>query len=177
LISPDLKKLTLPFARTSNIIWFAFIFAPVIYGFLAWLVTDGGSRQMGEGELPGEVIYLAVLLSAFSGIVLPWVIAPRFFGPRQMLSNSSTPPVSFDGEAERIFERLGERDRERARHHGAIQSFRIVRWAGAESVAIYGLLALFLGVTDVYGAWGFGLAAVVLLILLRPDYERDLEAL
>ena len=177
MISPDLKKLALPFARTSNIIWFAFVFAPVIYAFLAWLVTDGGSRQMGEGDIPEAAIFIALLLAVLSGIVLPWVIAPRFFGPKRMLDSSSTPPVNFDGDAGRIFERLGERDRERARHLGAIQSARIVRWAGAESVAIYGLLALFVGVTDVYGAWGFGLAAIILLFLLRPDYESDLEAL
>jgi len=177
LIHPELEKLAAPFERTSRIIWGAFVFAPVIYSGLAWLLTQGGERQLGDGQFPADAIYIAVLLALLSGVIFPWVIAPRFIGPARMMQSSDMRPPTFEGEAARIFERLGERDKARARMLGGVQAARIVRWAGAESVAIYGLLALMMGVTDMYGAWAFSIAAIVLLTQLRPDYAGDLDQL
>ena len=74
-------------------------------------------------------------------------------------------------------ERLSESEKKKAQHLGAIQASFIVRWSGAESVAIYGLVGLFTGVLSMYDAWGFCIAAIVLLGMLRPDYEAELEKL
>lgn len=175
MIHPDLKTLAAPTERTSRIIWLAFMLGPLVYAVLAWIMTDGGERQFERGALPAAAIYVAILASAASGILFPWVIAPRFASPAKVIQNPGPRPTAFKGESARLFDRLGERDQNRARHLGAIQTARIVQWAGAESVAIYGLMAMMMGVTGMYGAWAFCLAAIGLISLLRPDFERDLE--
>jgi len=176
LISSELKTLAAPFERNTKIIWFAFTFAPVIYAALAWFTTQGGEKQLGNGQLPAEAIYIAILIAVVSGIGEPWLIVPRFLNPRRIMQGGNVKVPAF-GESAPAFERLGDRDRERAAHLGAIQQYNIIRWAGAESVAIFGLMALFTGVTNLYGAWAFMLASIILLVMLRPDFERDLEIL
>ena len=177
MISSDLKQLAAPFERTTRFIWLAFINASLVYCVLSWFLTQGGDKQLGDGQLPGEAIYVAILVAVASGVVFPWIIAPRLAGPARMMQSPDARPVSFEGDSARAFERLSERDQQRALMLGGIQSARIVQWAGAESVAIYGLLALLMGVTNMYGAWAFAFAAAALLYMLRPDFEGDLEKL
>lgn len=50
----------------------------------------------------------------------------------------------------------------------------ILRWAMAESVAVFGFVMLFLGVNDLVGAGLLGAGA--LLILVQPPSARELEA-
>ena len=107
MITQDLRTLAAPFERTTKIIWLAFIGGPIVYCVIAWILTQGGEKRM-PGDLPPEAIYIAILLAIGSGIVLPWVIAPRFLGPARMMAESNMAPVTFGGDSARVFERLGE---------------------------------------------------------------------
>jgi hypothetical protein len=177
VISQDLRQLIPRFQRVTWIIWFAFFFAPVLYAVLEWVVSAGGTRQM-NAELPAQAVYVLYLLAVLSGLVLPWVLAPVIAGPKKLVqSNSSTRLITDFGEEQARYERLSGSEKNKAQHFGAIQASMIVRWAGAESVAIYGFLGLMTGLLPLYGAWAFAIASMLLLVALKPDYEAELERL
>ena len=147
----------------------------MLYAVIAWFVSDSRSDAF-ESTLPPEAFYVLVAIAVFSGPVFSWVIAPRIASPGKLIAQGGdTQRVTDFGEDQPRYERLSETDKKRAQMLGAIQTSHIVRWAGAESVAIYGLLGLFTGVGSLYGAWGFIVASIILLLLLRPDYETELE--
>lgn len=177
MISQDLQALIPKFLKTTRIIWMAFLGAPVIYSVLAWIVTQGGTKEMASA-LPAEAVYVLYLIAAASGVVFPWVIAPMIAGPKRLIAQGgSTALVTDFGANQARYERLGETEKKKAQYLGAIQSSFIVRWAGAESVAIYGILGMMTGLLSMYGAWAFSVAAMILLGFLKPDYEAALEQL
>ena len=182
MISPDLKALATRFARTTWILWFGFTFAPVIYAVLQWVLVrgrpEGTPPRMPSGSaLPEEAIYVAILVAIISGPVLAWVVIPRMYPLAKLIASGQAQLVGNFGEDQPRYERLSETEKKKAGMFGAIQTLYIIRWACVESVAIYGFVAFMMGVADMYTAWGFIVASIVLLVMLRPNYEAELEKL
>jgi hypothetical protein len=177
MISHDLQALIPRFLKTTRIIWYAFMAAPLIYCVLAWFVSEGGTKQV-ESNWPAGALYVLILIAAVSGPVFTWGIAPLVASPQKLVGKGrDTALVTDFGNEQARYERLGEAEKRKAQHLGAIQASFIVRWAGVESVAILGLVGLFTGLVPLYGAWMFCIAALALLGILRPDYEAALDQL
>ena len=177
MITHDLQALIPRFLKTTRLIWFAFIGGPVIYAVLTWYLVSSRTEAF-EPSLPPEGLYALIAIAVVSGPVFSWVIAPLIAGPKKMVSHAGDTQLVTDfGDDQARYERLSETDKKRAQLLGAIQSSHIVRWAGAESVAIYGMIGIFTGIVSLQGAWIFQAAAILLLMLLRPDYESYLENL
>lgn len=177
MISHDLQALIPRFLRTTRIIWYAFMAATLIYCVLAWFVSEGGTQQV-ESNWPAGALYVLVLIAVVAGPVFAWGIAPLVASPRKLVGKGKDTALVTDfGDEQARYERLGDAERKKAQHLGAIQASFIVRWAGVESVAIFGLIGLFTGLVPLYGAWMFSIASLALLGILRPDYEAALEQL
>lgn len=174
MLSAELKRAAVPVQRISNVIWLAFAGAPVVYAVIAWLVTDQGTRRFPT-ELPEGTGLVFLAISFVTGILLPWVIAPRFLSAERLRERGTNTGFSFGTEPAHEIEELGERDRRRAEHLDFIQQAWIIRWAGAESVAIFALIALFMGVVGIQLAWIGQAVSLLLVLALRPDVEASLE--
>lgn len=178
MLTHQLQEVIAPLRRSTNIIWFAFTAANLVYAVVAWLVAESPDPdRFGEAANASQLLYVLVVVAIASGIVLPWFIVPRFMTveklaeqAREQGQSAGPDPVRQPGYAN-----LTEPDQLRARLAPAVQTQAIIRWAGAESLGVYGLLALFLDLVSVYGAWTFMAASTSLLLMLRPDYESALE--
>ena len=160
--------------------WLPFVILTVLsWGTYIPTLHKGQLALSGSGVpafLMVGLAYVLVAIAVISGPVFSWAIAPLIASPSKIFAQGGNAQLVTDfGENQARYERLGETEKKRAQMLGAIQTVHIVRWAGAESVAIYGLIGLFTGVMSLYGAWGFIAASVILLLLLRPDYETELE--
>ena len=172
MLTNDLKETIAPGMRTLNLIWFAFTFAVVIYAVLGWIV--GGSIEVDTETAP-TVMFWPLGAGVLISVLLGWVIVPRFLSPEQLLRRgqvSATGPVV---EQTAAYARLGEGDRRRADHFAAIQTHFIIRWAAIESLAIYPLMALFMGIASVYSVWPVQAVVLALLLNARPDVEAEIE--
>ena len=151
-----------------------FSFAPVVYAVIAWFVGSPAGRETGT---PPTGMYWVLGPAVVGSAVFAWVVAPRFFGPARLLARgqayANSPPVSESP----AYARLPESERRLADAFGAVQASCIIRWAGIESLAIYPLIALFVGLVDPATVWVAEAVVFLLLLNSKPDIEAGFERL
>ncbi|HPF35693.1 MAG TPA: hypothetical protein PLH84_09760 [Candidatus Krumholzibacteria bacterium] len=140
MFSPSMTKELTRYVRTLTFIWLAFLTAPIIYGFIGWMIH--GQRADAEpATLPPvvpAVLAVAGVLAAGALFLFSRASLERVVRGETPLTGLATAPVSTPAG-------LQEHEAELLRRYPAFQTAMILRWAGFESLTLLGLVAAVMG--------------------------------
>ncbi len=169
MVSPSLQAAITRNKRTLLVIWLAFLAAPVIYLVVAYYVL-AGSRAGATMHLPAFLPYV-VLVGGLGLAGMVYTISRKQMARAAKgdvapsgAGGSVVAPPELDADERTLYFRLA-----------LYQTAMIIRWAGFEALAVYGLVLVV--VMHTYPPIVYGAALALLLILLnRPAADDFLEA-
>jgi hypothetical protein len=168
MMSPELQRLMARQNRVITIIWAAFMIAPLLYANIAYRVVIVGS-QAGTNTMPGIVPY-AIVVVGLVGSIVTFLLSQNLRG-RALRGESigqTTPPPA----APQVV--LGPDERYVVERTQAYQVVMIVRWAGFEALAVYGLVITIM--TRFFPSVVIGgVIAISLILINRPQLTEFLQ--
>lgn len=166
MLSDSFKQVILSPARTLNLIWFAFLSAPVFYAAVAWFVTAGDASKTGDF---GSIRLIL-------GVVAVVSLAVSYFVRRQALADAKLEECLGNPPARDLpgSEDLDPTEQRLATLFPHYQTTTIIVLAIRESAAVIGLiLTILTGEFWLYVP--FGVAAAVTLASQPPAVGSFME--
>ena len=181
MLSDEIRDLLQPVVRTQKVIWFAFIITIPLYIGLAYLVTNNAENTSSVSKTLEVILYAVSVVTAGGSIVYRrYIFSDAHLqkkireeaNPLQLAMDSKTGHV--DPERLRRIESLVPFEQKILGLVVSLQVFNIISWALNESIAIYGLMLMFLS-RNFSALFPFMLAAMILDLLMSPGTESVVE--
>jgi len=156
--------------RVLNIIWAAFLSACGIYALL-------GNYVLAGGRTGGEALATPVPLHLILGVLAITEVFVVFIAPRFLLSEERLKAALRKGPTAPLPDTVDPADSRMVSLVVLTQNYqtaKIIVWAVAESIAIYGLILTIMLRTTTW-LYPFVLVSVVLLVLIPPRLSQFLE--